>query len=170
MLTSQPSLSPSDQEHVVRLPPRCCRQRRLQEHLLRHHTRRGEGGVKRPLGDKKIKQSLCYSAFPDLFFPPLPPHSLRPCAQRFMLKPKTCHTDTWQGWCPWGVYVCLWGIGVIFNKLSWNIISIHKPFLSNLFSLVTFFCLLTSTSVRPVTFTFSIWGEDTNIMRTSFQI
>lgn len=28
-----------------RLPPRCRRQRRLQEHLLRHHTRRGEGGV-----------------------------------------------------------------------------------------------------------------------------
>uniref|UniRef100_A0AAQ4NPI6 Myosin light chain 11 n=1 Tax=Gasterosteus aculeatus aculeatus TaxID=481459 RepID=A0AAQ4NPI6_GASAC len=56
-----------DQEHVGRLPPRCCRQRGLQEHLLRHHTRRGEGGgVKRTLEDKtkKMQQSLCFFCLP----------------------------------------------------------------------------------------------------------
>ena len=37
------SLSPDDQP-LGRLPPRCGRQRRLQEHLLRHHPRRGQGG------------------------------------------------------------------------------------------------------------------------------
>lgn len=29
---------------------------------------------------------------------------------------KTCHTVTWESSCALDVYVCLWGIGVIFNK------------------------------------------------------
>lgn len=41
------SLRPADDKPVGCFPPWCGWQRGLQEHLLRHHTRRGEGGVKK---------------------------------------------------------------------------------------------------------------------------
>ena len=77
MLNFLPSFPPSDQEHVGRLPPRCCRQRRLQEHLLCHHTRRGEGGVKMKLEDKKDNNPFAIlPSLPCSFLLFLPAHLL----------------------------------------------------------------------------------------------
>lgn len=60
-------LYPLDEESVGRLPPRCCWQYWLQEHLLRHHTRRGEGGVN-GRGDKTENEEM--NMHPSLLYSP----------------------------------------------------------------------------------------------------
>ncbi len=88
---------------------------------------------------------------------------VNPCAQLLMFKPKTCHTDTWEGPFPWDVYVCLWGIGVIFNK-NYPVTS----FPSTSFSQNLFLSLQPSSIFSPLYLClpchFSLWGFCVNEM------
>lgn len=64
------SSSSADEEPLGCLPPWCGWQRWLQEHLLRHHTRRGEGGINPrhllPLLKPTLVQTLNSSSSPPI--------------------------------------------------------------------------------------------------------
>lgn len=145
-------LPPLDEESVCRLPSRCGWQCWLQEHLLRHHTRRGEGGVN-VCGDKTENEemnvflSLLYS--PRLFFvlllfvflPPFHPfhHLCYFQALTLSISPKTCLTETelggWRGSWPqclssgdMGLFSIKWtSFLYLSHTLSFSLFLTHYP-------------------------------------------
>lgn len=143
-------LPPLDEESVCRLPPRCGWQCWLQEHLLRHHTRRGEGGVN-GCGDKKEnKRDECVSLSALLtqavlvlllfvFLPPFPSSLLLSSTYSLHLS-KDLSRWGWIGRVErlMTTVSVKWGHRIVFNKMNMISISLtYSLFLSVSHSLPT---------------------------------